>query len=930
MGKSLRKILRREIRGSFSRFLSILVMVSLGTMFLVGLRSAAPDMRSTADSYFDSQCFMDIQVISTLGLTESDVEALGSVAGVALAEGGWSMDGIVTLEERELMVKAISLSDKGINAPILREGRLPENDDECVVDRKFLENFGVSVGDRIMLQLGSEQSEGLAHEQFLVVGAAESPLYISIDRGTGGLGDGNIDAFVLLPRESFTMEEYTLCTITATGAADLNAYSQEYEDQIDALETRLEEKAKELGQSRYASLLEDGEQQITQGQTELDAQRSEAEAEIAEQESRLAESRQSLDQGWTELEETRANGALAVSMGLMDEETLTAQLEEAENTLNGGEAQYEAGAAALETARGELTQRLQEGEDALKEARETLSQLEPAEIYVLDRNTNYGFVSYAQNADRMGNLAKMFPLIFFAVAALVCLTTMTRMVEEERTEIGSIKAMGYGTWAITGKYLLYGTSAAFLGGVIGILIGTLLIPWVIYTSYGILYNLPGLELKLYWKLAASAMATGIACIAGATLWAMLATARETPAALMRPKAPQAGKRIFLEHLGFLWHRFSFSVKVSCRNLFRYKKRLLMTVMGIAGCTALMIAGIGLRNSIFGIIDMQYDEIYAYDLQVSLDPEKDPAERVCGLLQESGQTGGIAPCAIKSVTAQTDTTVDCYLFATDAPEKVYEAIDLRNMESGNHLDIPREGVLIDKKLSELLNVHEGDEITIQAGTLARVPVVGIVEQYVRHYIYMTGAYYETCFGEAYSPSELLVTVEGADETALSELAEQLLKTDGVLSASNTAAAARSFEDTLKTINAAVMIIILSAAALALVVLYNLTNINITERIRELATIKVLGFYDGEVAMYIYRENTVLTILGIALGNLFGKYLRRFLVGTIELDIVMFGRIPKAEEYIIATVLSLGFALIVNVMMYFRMKGIDMIQSLKSVE
>lgn len=930
MNRTLRKTLRREIRNTFPRFLSILIMVALGTLFLVGLRSAAPDMRKTADRYFDDHQFMDVQVLSTLGLTDEDIAAFQAVPGVETAEGGWSLDGIVTLDERECMVKAISLSENEINSVKVLEGTLPTEANECAVEPKLIETFGVTLGDEIPISLGT--ADGLNAERFTVTAVVESPLYISIDRGTGSLGDGSVDAYVMLPKASFALDYYTLCNVIAEGAREKDAYSQDYENQMEALKDALRETAEERGQLRYETLVSEAESSAEDAQQALDTAKSEGEAEILAAETELNAARATLDEGWNALDEAKAEYDLLADYGESELlATMASAIEENQQELLNGEEAYEEGLAALEDARRELEERLREGQTEIDEARGKIEDIQPAQIFTLDRNTNYGFASYAQNADRMANLAKMFPVIFFLVAALVCLTTMTRMVEEERTEIGSIKAMGYGTAAIAGKFLGYGAMAALLGGVMGVAIGTTLIPWVIYTSYGIMYHLPNLHLELYWPLSLASVGAGLACVVGATLFAMLGAARETPAALMRPKAPKAGKRILLEHLPFLWKRLRFSVKVSCRNLFRYKKRLIMTVIGIAGCTALMIAGLGLRNSIFGIIQRQYGDIYTYDLEAAIETtDKAEIAQLRQLLDETENVSQTAPACIHSVTAQADAAVDSYLFVTDDPEAVYGMIDLRSMSDGSHVNLTGEGVVIDQKLSELLGVQVGDEIVIDAGKLATAKVTGIVEHYVRHYVYMTSELYEEIFQEAYTPNEFLIQAEDESDEAISTLAETLLSQEEFPSVSNTAAAGRAFRDTLETINAAVMIIILSAAALALVVLYNLTNINITERIRELATIKVLGFYDGEVAMYIYRENIVLTFLGILFGACLGKYLRAFLVGTIELDIVMFGRTAEPSEYVIAILLSLLFALLVNVLMFFRMKKINMIESLKSVE
>ncbi len=943
VNRSLRKMLFREIRDSFTRFLSIFIMVALGTMFLVGLRSAAPDMRKTADEYFDDHDFYDIQVMSSLGLTEEDIRALAEVEGVEQVQADYSLDAVAAWKDESLVVKVLSLSSEdcllnwnssdtdinGINDTILVEGRYPERENECVVEQKCLEIYGLALGDKLTLSPGEDLEDVLRVREFEVVGVVESPLYISIDRGASSLGDGSIDAYVMLPGEAIDMGYIPAASILLKGASELDAYSKEYQALVDEAAQRLATVAEERGKIRYDTLQAEVQEELDAAKAELEQARTDADRELSAAKRKLDESRQQLDDGWAELNAAKEQLAAYTVWG-QNEDFLAAEatLRENQEMLEDGEEDYNQGAEEYEAARAEAEETIGDAQTEIDEVQQELDQMKPAEIYVLDRNSNYGFVSYDQNAQRMENLAHMFPLIFFIVAALVCLTTMTRMVEEQRTEIGSIKAMGYGTGTIAGKFLLYGAIAALCGGVAGVAIGATLIPWVIFTSYGILYNLPSLHLELYWTLCIGAVAAGLFCTTAATLWAMLSTARQTPAALMRPKAPRAGKRIILECIPFLWKHFRFSVKVSCRNLLRYKKRFFMTVIGIAGCTALLIAGLGLHTSVFSIIEVQYGDIYRYDMLISLEAEtEEQAKAPEALLAEEKNVRSMAAAYTKAATIENQ---EGYLTVTDDPTSLYQQITLRDMETGALVSIPKDGVLVDKKLAELLEVSVGDEITVECGKKATARVSGIVEQYVRHYVYMDADYYRQLFGETYLPNELMVSVADDSEETVEQLSGKLMELEGVSGVANITATAENFKETMNAVNAAVTVIIVSAMALALVVLYNLTNINITERIRELATIKVLGFYDGEVGMYIYRENIALTVLGIALGQVLGKFLCAYLIRTVEMDFLMFGRSASPVDYIWSVVLSAVFALLVNFMMFFRMRNIDMVQSLKSVE
>ena len=748
-------------------------------------------------------------------------------------------------------------------------------------------------------------------------------------------------------------------------AADCREALRRAQQEADEADTAAEVYREALTAQRLAALTGENDGTYSwEGYTELltkaalaSARVSGAKAALRQAEKRLSQKRDAPERIRREGAQAEADARQQLAAGQAEYNEGLARLGAAAAELKAGEAALEeqrtAGAEALQDAEEEIAQKTEEllsgkreleeakkaaeeklalGQEELADAEARLRDLRPAKCWVLDRNTNYGFVSYDQNAQRMANLAKLFPVIFFLVAALVCLTTMTRMVEEERTQIGAVKAMGYSAWAIAGKYLAYGVSAALLGALLGAAAGTVIIPLVIFSSYAIIYILPKLQVRIYWGLCLIAAGTGILCTVGATLWAVLTTARQTPAVLMRPRAPKPGKRILLERITPLWKRMSFSMKVSARNLFRYQKRLWMTVIGVAGCTGLLIAGLGLHSSIFDIIDQQFFDLYQYDIQLTLDPDSPGVEaRLEQILSDSTAVSDRAAVFSRSVTFSSGgKAVEGYITVAEDPAALARQIRLRDMEEKTPLQVPEEGVLIDVKLAELLGVKVGDTLTVDTGDRIELTISGIREHYVYHYAVMTADVWERAAGERPKPNEYLICAADPGDEAMTALCQRFMAVEGVRSASNKGSMARSFRKTMEVVDSAVMVIVLSAAALAFVVLYNLTNINVTERIRELATIKVLGFYDPEVAMYVYRENAVLTLMGIALGQLFGKYLCTFLIRTIEMDIVMFGRDAKLQNYLLSIGLSLLFALIVNFFMYFRMKKIDMVESLKSVE
>ena len=511
---------------------------------------------------------------------------------------------------------------------------------------------------------------------------------------------------------------------------------------------------------------------------------------------------------------------------------------------------------------------------------------------------------------------------------------MTSMVEEQRTQIGSLKALGFSRLAISQKYIGYAFVASLVGGLIGLGIGATLIPAVIANAFQIMYAIPGLDYKMQLPLFVLAVLAAVACTTGAALWACLSTLIDTPANLMRPRAPKAGKRVFLEYIKPIWRRLSFTWKVSMRNLFRYQKRFWMTVIGIGGCTALIVTGFGLHESIFDVLDKQFDEISLYDATVGLDEDL-TEEQKQGIEDYLDGEEAVADYMFTYQqmmdASTTGTSYDVYLFAVDDVEEFGRFVDLRHRSDHSPVELDGSGVVIDEKLSELLGVSVGDTITLEGDQRVEAVVADITENYVYHYVYLTRDLYTQLYGEDYQNNVMLLAYQdGMGVDVSNQTSETLMKMDGVASYSYIATIRDSFEDSMDAINYAVVIIIVAAAALAFVVLYNLTNINITERRSELATLKVLGFYDGETTAYVLRENVFLTIFGVILGLVLGRFLHSWMVLTVEVDLVMFGRTAPPYAYVLAAALTALFSLIVNVAAHFRLKKIDMVESLKTVE
>ena len=683
------------------------------------------------------------------------------------------------------------------------------------------------------------------------------------------------------------------------------------------------------------AVLDETEEELADGWTELEDARRQLEdayQELQDGEQELSDGRAELDDGWQdyydglqELEDARQTLA---------EETADAQAElsDARAELNDGETAYTDGLAEYEDGRAEAENKIADARKELEQARRDIEDIEECEWYLLGRNTNTGYVSYSMDADRMGNLASVFPLIFFLVAALVCLTTMTRMVEEQRVTIGGLKALGYSKGIIAVKYVGYGFLASTVGALLGLAVGLTLLPWIICNAWNIIYTLGPIQYGLEPVTSAVACLAAIGTVTLSALGACFSTLAAVPAQLMRPKAPPAGKRVLLERLPFLWRRLSFNYKITIRNLFRYQRRFWMTVIGIGGCAALIVTAFGLRGSIFDIMDKQFEEIYGYTAQIGLVDKVTPGElrEVTQALDEDPLAEGWLVCCSASMTAETDAyTVDCTVQVFPDQASIASFIHLRHRTGDGPVTLSDDGVVLTEKLASLLDVQPGDTITLDGDSRVEVRVADVTEHYIQHYVYMTDAYYETVFGT--EPQRNLVLADyPVEDPAAEDLERELVGLDGVTSLTRMEDTREIYGSSLESVDYAVILIIVCAAALAFVVLYNLTNINITERMRELATLKVLGFYDGELSAYIYRENVILTVFGVAMGMVMGKLLHQWLILTVEIDMLMFGRQLSLSSYAYAVVLTVLFSLLVNLAAHRKLKKLDMVESLKTVE
>lgn len=1298
--KAFQRDFFREIGRNKGRFFSVMFIVMLGAAFFSGIRSTKNDMHVSADSYYDRVNFMDIRVVSTLGLTEDDLEDMRNTEGVAAVTGGYTAEVLNEQSDMEFALKVIAWTED-INQVTLTDGRLPEKANECLADDIYLQQTGCEIGDQITLESGSPEdlSDTLKEETYTIVGSGTLPYYMEMDRGSGTVGDGSLDAFLVVLPEVFEQQDvYTEAYVQAEGAEAENSFDGAYETKVAEVVAGLEEiadgacdrryetiyqdgmeeiedakqevadaeqeladakaqiddgeqqitdaketladgekeledgeselasreqqlaEARELLESKEAELnsgksqLADGEQQIAdaeavlsakekeladgKAQLEAEAQQLEAgKAEIEEQSESLESGKAQVEEKARELEEAKAqveakaqeleNGRVQLEAGRAELEsgkaeleqnrqTVTAarqeleakradyetaktalqqievqlgelqqqltqteeqirqmeealadagldtspeyeallavktqlettiaglqtqketvqagitefeageksvqdgeaqlaaaeqqiaqseqqlnateevlkegevQLEAARQQITDGKAQLEAsrqqlaaaetqlnayrqqmadGEAQLNAARQQITdgetqlsqgrqeleqqksvleqskaqmesgeqqiaqtrQQLTEGEAQIAEARQTLADaraeledgkaelaekeqeladakqeyedgyaeaqpeladarqqiadgeqelkdLEKPEWYVMDREDVTSAKGFADDAERIDNIGQVFPWIFFLVAALISLTTMTRMVEEQRQQIGTLKALGYRDGAIAMKYLCYAMLATVTGAVIGVVIGEKLFPWVIMNAYGMLYlGLPEYLTPLNWEQGLLAILTSIACTGLATLFSCWREMRAKPSELMRPEPPKNGRRVLLERVTILWKHLGFTQKSTVRNLFRYKKRFFMTVIGIGGCMGLMLVGFGLQDSITAIAKNQFVELFTYQAAVVVNSEskeqKDALREQAEMFDGMGSTLEMFAQNVKLTAG--DESMSAIMEVPQDPSVVDQFFTFRDRRSKESYEFPEDGIAISEKTAKMLGVSVGD--TIKVGEENKegrgVTISIIIENYVEHYIFMAPSLYESVWQETPDYNQILMKYEDTSDRYEENLGQMMIEQDGVVGVTFVSNLEAEIDDMLQALNIVIVVLIVSAGLLAFVVLYNLNNINITERKRELATLKVLGFYDMEVAEYVYRENVILTILGILAGAGIGLALHQYIIHTVEVDMMMFGRTVFPRSYLFSGLLTLVFSLFVNYMMYYRLKKIDMIESLKSVE
>ena len=700
-----------------------------------------------------------------------------------------------------------------------------------------------------------------------------------------------------------------------TKKAELSAAKEE----IAANQATLDDGQSQLDSAR--AQLSSGRQQLEEKQAQLNA----GQAEIQANTEKLTSSQAELDAN----EQKLLDGEKEIRENEQKLKDAKKDLEDAKKKLSDGKKEYQDG-------KKEADDKIAEAQQKIEDAQKEVDDIETPEWIISDRNDLPEYSDFGDNAERLKNIGKVFPMIFFLVAALISLTTMTRMVEEQRTQIGTMKALGYGKASIASKYLSYAFLATVGGSIAGVLFGEKVLPFIIIQAYGIMYWNIGDHMQLDYELQYALIASGAAviCTMGATLFSCAKTLAETPASLMRPPAPKEGKRILIERISFIWKHLSFSWKSSMRNLFRYKKRLFMTIFGIAGSMGLMLVGFGLYDSIMDIAILQYDQIQHYDAMVINDEDATDSQEkdLLKFLDGNSEIDHYTRVQLTKMTAPKEKgSVSIYVYVPENTENFKEDVTLRDRKSHEQYELTDDGAVICEKTASLIGVKTGDEITLEKDNRKyKVKITAVTENYMGHYVYMTPPCYEKTFGEKPEYSSTVYTMKEDAESDLETLGNAILKYPAALSISYTSSTAGQVERMLGSLGAVIWVLIISAGMLAFVVLYNLNNINITERQRELATLKVLGFYDGEVSQYVFRENVLLSFIGILAGAVFGIFLHRYVITTVEVDAVMFGRNIKPISFVYSGLITFGFSMFVNMVMHFKLKKINMVESLKSVE
>lgn len=866
--KSILKDALREISLNKKKFISLLLIIVIGTGFYVGLKSTPKDMKETAKAYYKETNLFDLKVVSSSGFSKNDYYSLKQVDGVKGVFLSKTLDVITTINNSDYVIKLNSInedrdlkSDDYINHLTLLKGRYPKTINEGLVEEKFLTDNNLSLDDLVTLK--PEDENGLRAKKIKIVGVVRSSYYASKDRGTSNLKNGKVDYFMYLSEGDFASDLYTEGYVTIKGANKFDTYSKKYDSFI----------------NKYKSLVNE---------------------EI--------------------LKSAKETHKRNVSVLESDINELKDNL----NRLN-----------STDLPSDELNTSIKEVSSELKEKEDELSKIKDVLAYSIKRSEVAGFYEYKLETERIENIAKVFPLMFFLVAALVSLTTMTRMVDEERSQMGTLRAIGYSKSSVIFKYVLYALLASILGSIIGTILFYKLIPMLVGYCYNIFYDMPSINATMQINYALFSLVFSILSTVLATILVFLKDTSKTPAELMRPEAPKKGKRIFLEKIDKIWNSLSFLNKITLRNIFRYKKRLFMTVIGICGSTALILASFGIKDSVMKVADNQYNKIDKYDMIISINNNASNNDKK--VLEEKI----LDENEIKKITYVYKSNVllknnkkseNSNIIVPENKEKINDYITLRQRKTKKDIKMDDDGIIVSEKLAKLLKLKKNSyaKLTLPNNKKVNVKVSDITENYIEHYVYISPKLYKKLSGENANYSTILAITKNLSNKKEKALESNISDINNVTSTLLSSDTKNNYKDMMNTLNYVILILIVCAAALAFVVLYNLASVNISERRRELATIKVLGFYDEEVTKYIYKEMLILTIIGSLIGLIVGSILTLYVIKICETNLFMFTFNINFISYLLSFIITLLFLFIVNLFMHFELKKLDMVEALKSYE
>ncbi|ARE26019.1 FtsX-like permease family protein [Lactococcus cremoris] len=865
--KTLNKEIRRSITGSLGRFISIFSLMLLGTFAFVGLKVSGPDMRATAEEFYRQHQLADLTVTSTLGLDETDQRLINETKGLKKAEFGYFQD--LVIKGKESSLRLFSKPDE-LSTYELMSGKLPQSNSEIALD--YLYDSQYKIGQSIdFTPPKSEDSDLLKNHSFKIVGFVKSSEYVDKSNfGATTVGTGKLNGYGLVTKDAFDSKVYMIARLSYKNLQNISIFDDKYDNRLKREQKALENTFKNQPEKRLAALKVDPEKQIIEAKSQI----SHEESQLKQQENQLIAQKNQIG------------------------ESSSAQTIE---QLNGAQNQIDAGKEKLASAKAEL---------AKKEA--ALNQLEEPTYQINNRKEgNPGYKTFLEDSTRIDSLSNIFPVVLFAIALLVSLTTMTRFVEEERGNLGLLKALGYSNREIRKKFMVYGLVSSGLGALVGTIIGHTFLPLAVFNAYTASSTFSNLRLTFspLWTIVAFAIA--IACSLLPAYWVVRKELKEVPASLFLAKVPKAGSRILLEKIDFIWKRMSFTYKVTARNLFHYKKRMLMTIFGVAGCTALLVMGFGIRDSISGLASKQFGQILHYDM-IAIEKNKvsDKEKEASGKLEKQ----------------------EVSLIATNQSDDLSKYVSLESRKNNQKIVLNDSGAVISEKFAELLGLKVGDSLTLKddENKPVRIKVSAITEMYMGHYIFMNQSVYQKVFKKDFMTNGQLIKLKNASVNNIQKMSAQLMQEDGIQAISQNSDLKKVIESFMYGINSVMIVLITCAILLAIVVIYNLTNINVSERIRELATIKVLGFYDREVTLYIYRETILLSFLGILVGFGLGDYFHQVIMNQLSADQIMFAPGLLWTNLLLSAAITFATTLLLALVVHFKLKAVDMLGALKSVD